>query len=54
MKPGDIVFNSLDKADKYYIVLKGRVCVLAPTPDNVNFGIKVPDKKELQKKETPK
>ena len=26
-KPGDVIFNSLDKADKFYIVLKGRVMV---------------------------
>jgi len=26
-KPGEVIFNSLDKADKFYIVLKGRVMV---------------------------
>jgi len=33
-KPGDVIFNSLDVADKFYIVLKGRVMVQIPAPDN--------------------
>jgi CRP-like cAMP-binding protein len=33
-KPGDVIFNSLDTADKFYIVLKGRVMVQIPAPDN--------------------
>ena len=38
-KPGETVFNSLDKADKYYIMIKGKACVLVPAPDNDDFGI---------------
>ena len=42
-KPGEAIFNTLEKADKFYIVLKGRVMLQIPTPDNADFGIVVKD-----------
>ena len=34
MKPGDTVFKTQDKAEKYYIVLKGKVGVFVNDPYN--------------------
>ena len=38
-KPGETVFKSLDKSDKYYIMLKGKAAILVPSPDHDDFGI---------------
>ena len=53
-KPGEVIYNSCDKADKFYIVLKGKCMIFAPSPDNTDFGLVVKDKKKDVKKESPK
>ena len=50
-KPGETIFNSLDKADKFYIVLKGRVMLQIPALDNSDFGVVVKESKKDVKKE---
>ena len=45
-KPGDTIFKALDKADKFYIVLKGKVMLQIPAPSNTNFGIELTEPKK--------
>ena len=37
MNPGDTVFTKLDKAEKFYIVLRGKVQVQIPNPNETDF-----------------
>ena len=33
-EPGDVIYSKLDRADKFYIILKGKAMVQIPCPDD--------------------
>lgn len=43
-EPGETIFKAGDKADNFYIVMKGRVMLQIPAPNNTDFGMPVAKK----------
>ena len=51
MEPGETIYKAGHKGDEYYIVIKGRVHLSIPAPNNNDFGMPVIPKPEVVKKD---